>query len=57
MFVQVMEGSPSDPAALLARFERWKSSFIHDAGDDARDLTDHLARYLEGQAGLQGAAG
>jgi hypothetical protein len=24
MFVQVMEGSTSDPAALLARFERWK---------------------------------
>jgi len=36
---------------------RRKSSFIYGAGDDARDLTDHLARYLEGQAGLPGAAG
>ena len=25
---------------------RRKSSFIHGAGDDARDLTDHLANYL-----------
>jgi putative flavoprotein involved in K+ transport len=25
---------------------RRKSSFIHGAGDDARDLCDHLATYL-----------
>ncbi|MGI9659270.1 MAG: NAD(P)-binding domain-containing protein [Gaiellaceae bacterium] len=28
---------------------RRKSSFIHGAGDDARDLSDHLARYLAGR--------
>jgi len=36
---------------------RRKSSFIHGAGDDARELTEHLGQYLEGQAGLHGAAG
>jgi putative flavoprotein involved in K+ transport len=25
---------------------RRKSSFIHGAGDDARDLSDHLTSYL-----------
>jgi putative flavoprotein involved in K+ transport len=29
---------------------RRKSSFIHGAGDDVRDLTDHLAAYLDGAA-------
>jgi putative flavoprotein involved in K+ transport len=28
---------------------RRKSSFIHGAEDDARDVTAHLARYLEGE--------
>jgi putative flavoprotein involved in K+ transport len=27
---------------------RRKSSFIHGAGDDSRELSDHLARYLAG---------
>jgi len=26
---------------------RRKSSFIHGAGDDARDLSDHLLGYLD----------
>jgi putative flavoprotein involved in K+ transport len=29
---------------------RRKSSFIHGAGDDVRDLSDHLAAYLDGAA-------
>jgi putative flavoprotein involved in K+ transport len=28
---------------------RRKSSFIHGAGDDARDLSDHLVAYLDGR--------
>jgi putative flavoprotein involved in K+ transport len=32
--------------AGLPFMRRRKSSFIHGAGDDARDLADHLARYL-----------
>jgi putative flavoprotein involved in K+ transport len=31
----------------LTFLRRRKSSFIHGAEDDARDLTDHLARYLD----------
>jgi putative flavoprotein involved in K+ transport len=27
---------------------RRKSSFIHGAGDDATDLSEHLAGYLDG---------
>jgi putative flavoprotein involved in K+ transport len=30
---------------------RRKSSFIHGAEDDARDLAEHLAAYLEGRHG------
>ena len=30
----------------LPYLRRRKSSFIHGAGDDARELTDHLAAYL-----------
>ena len=30
----------------LTILRRRKSSFIHGAEDDARDLTDHLASYL-----------
>jgi len=29
---------------------RRKSSFIHGAGDDARDLSEHLASYLNSKA-------
>jgi putative flavoprotein involved in K+ transport len=32
----------------LPVLRRRKSSFIHGAEDDARELTDHLARYLAG---------
>jgi putative flavoprotein involved in K+ transport len=28
---------------------RRKSSYIHGAEDDARDITDHLAAYLHGR--------
>jgi len=31
----------------LTFLRRRKSSFIHGAEDDARDLTDHLARHLD----------
>ena len=31
---------------------RRKSSFIHGAGDDASDLSDHLAAYLANSASL-----
>jgi putative flavoprotein involved in K+ transport len=30
----------------LHMLRRRKSSFIHGAEDDARDLTDHLSAYL-----------
>ena len=30
----------------LNMLRRRKSSFIHGAEDDARDLTDHLAAYV-----------
>jgi putative flavoprotein involved in K+ transport len=35
----------------LPVLRRRKSTFIHGAEDDARDLVDHLARYLDGSAG------
>jgi putative flavoprotein involved in K+ transport len=31
---------------------RRKSSFIHGAGDDAAELTQHLADYIAGQPAL-----
>jgi putative flavoprotein involved in K+ transport len=31
---------------------RRKSTFIHGIEDDAREVIDHLARYLAGPAGL-----
>jgi putative flavoprotein involved in K+ transport len=33
---------------------RRKSSFIHGAGDDARDLSDHLTSYLHNTASITG---
>tara|TARA_B100000586_G_C19977565_1_gene370525 strand:- start:445 stop:831 length:387 start_codon:yes stop_codon:yes gene_type:complete len=33
---------------------RRKSSFIHGAGDDARDLSDHLTSYLNNTASITG---
>lgn len=38
----------------LTFMRRRKSSFIHGAEDDARDVTDHLARCLRGEAGGKG---
>ena len=38
--------SPGMYAIGLPVLRRRKSSFINGAEDDARDLTDHLARYL-----------
>jgi putative flavoprotein involved in K+ transport len=40
--------SPGLYAIGLPVLRRRKSSFIHGAEDDARDLTDHLVRYLAG---------
>ena len=34
----------------LPFLRRRKSSFIHGAEDDARDLSEHLASYLDGLA-------
>ena len=34
----------------LPFLRRRKSTLIDGAGDDARDLSDHLASYLDGQA-------
>ena len=43
--------SPGLYAIGLPVLRRRKSTFIHGAEDDARDLTDHLARYLARPAG------
>jgi putative flavoprotein involved in K+ transport len=42
----VVTGAPGLYAIGLNLLRRRKSSFIHGAEDDARDLTDHLAAYL-----------
>ena len=42
----VVTGAPGMYAIGLNLLRRRKSSFIHGAEDDARDLTDHLAAYL-----------
>jgi putative flavoprotein involved in K+ transport len=42
----VVTGAPGMYAIGLNLLRRRKSSFIHGAGDDARELTDHLAAYL-----------
>jgi len=39
--------SPGMYVMGLTFLRRRKSSFIHGAGDDARDLSDHLVTYLE----------
>ena len=39
--------SPGMYVMGLTFLRRRKSSFIHGAGDDARDLSDHLATYLD----------
>jgi len=42
----VVTGAPGMYAIGLNLLRRRKSSFIHGAEDDARDLTEHLAAYL-----------
>lgn len=42
----VVPGSPGLYRIGLPVLRRRKSTFIHGAGDDARDITDHLAGYL-----------
>ena len=42
----VVTGAPGMYAIGLNHLRRRKSSFIHGAEDDARDLTEHLAAYL-----------
>ena len=42
----VVTGAPGMYAIGLNFLRRRKSSFIHGAEDDARELTDHLAAYL-----------
>jgi putative flavoprotein involved in K+ transport len=42
----VVEGAPGLYRIGLNMLRRRKSSFIHGAEDDARDLTDHLGAYL-----------
>ena len=47
--------APGLYALGLPVLRRRKSTFIHGAEDDARDLIDHLARYLAGGTFRQGA--
>jgi putative flavoprotein involved in K+ transport len=48
--------APGLYAIGLPVLRRRKSSFIHGAEDDARDLVDHLVRYLADATGRQRAA-
>jgi putative flavoprotein involved in K+ transport len=48
--------APGLYAMGLPVLRRRKSTFIHGAEDDARDVVEHLTRYLAGSAGRQGAA-
>lgn len=43
----MVTGAPGLYRIGLNMLRRRKSSFIHGAEDDARDITDHLAAYLE----------
>jgi putative flavoprotein involved in K+ transport len=43
----VVAGAPGLYAIGLNLLRRRKSSFIHGAADDARDLTEHLAAYVD----------
>jgi putative flavoprotein involved in K+ transport len=49
----IVTDSPGLYRIGLPVLRRRKSSFIHGAGDDARDITDHLAGYLAGANGVQ----
>ena len=42
--------APGLYAIGLPVFRRRKSTFIHGAEDDARDLVEHLAGYLDGSS-------
>jgi putative flavoprotein involved in K+ transport len=42
----MVTGAPGLYRVGLNMLRRRKSSFIHGAEDDARDITDHLAAYL-----------
>jgi putative flavoprotein involved in K+ transport len=54
----VVTESPGLYRIGLTMLRRRKSSYIHGAEDDARDLTDHLAAYLRGTSYLElGTAG
>jgi putative flavoprotein involved in K+ transport len=46
----VVVDSPGMVVLGLPVLRRRKSSFIYGAEDDARELVDHLARYLDGSA-------
>jgi putative flavoprotein involved in K+ transport len=46
----VVTGAPGVYAMGLPLLRRRKSTFIHGAEDDARDLVTHLAHYLAGRA-------
>ena len=46
----VVVDSPGMVVLGLPVLRRRKSSFIYGAEDDARELVDHLAGYLDGQA-------
>jgi putative flavoprotein involved in K+ transport len=48
--------APGLYAMGLPVLRRRKSTFIHGAEDDARDVIDHLARYLDTTASGRGAA-
>jgi putative flavoprotein involved in K+ transport len=52
----VVTGAPGLYAIGLNLLRRRKSSFIHGAEDDARDLTDHLAAFVDGVARRDPAA-
>ena len=43
----VVTGSPGLYVIGLNFLRRRKSSFIHGAGDDSRDLVSHLAGHLD----------
>jgi putative flavoprotein involved in K+ transport len=45
----VVTASPGLYRVGLPMLRRRKSSYIHGAEDDARDITDHLAAYLHGR--------
>ena len=47
---RVVVASPGLYVMGLPFLRRRKSTLIDGAGDDARDLSDHLASYLHGQA-------